>query len=400
MKVLIVIPYLALSYGGTSKVVKELADGLGNLENIQVDTVSTNAANGNTLPFVTSQWILERSYRVQYFPTWHRSDLMLSLPLMQWLIYHIHEYDIVHTHTIFSPLISFTHNLCQFNKIPYIATPHGMLEPWALEYKSFKKRLYYTQIERKSLKNASAIQAIASPEKNNIERLGFSTSVLIPNGLNKKQYANLPNQDIFYREFPSLTRKRLILFLGRIDPKKGLDLLAPAFAKGRATFANTHLVIAGPDSIGFLPTVRSYFAEARCLEAVTFTGMLSGELKYAALAAAEVYISPSYSEGFSMSILEGMAAKLPCIITENCNFPEAEKAQVAYVVPANSQAIGDALITCLQHPEQAIAMGNRAQSFIFQNYTWQQSANKLANVYRNILKDEPPTIENVLSAAL
>lgn len=91
-----------------------------------------------------------------------------------------------------------------------------------------------------------------------------------------------------------------------------------------------------PDNIGFSKTAENYFTEAGCLDAVTFTGMLTGSLKHAALAAASLYVAPSYSEGFSLSVLEGMAAKLPCIITTGCNFPEAAAAQAALVVDINS----------------------------------------------------------------
>ena len=117
----------------------------------------------------------------------------------------------------------------------------------------------------------------------------------------------------------------MVLGLGRIDPKKGLDLLAKAFTKAHQVFPDTQLIVAGQDNTGFLPIAQNYFEEAGCSSAVKFTGMLTGEIKYAALAAANIYVAPSYSEGFSMSVLEGMASGLPCVITTGCNFPEASE---------------------------------------------------------------------------
>ncbi|HTL88172.1 MAG TPA: glycosyltransferase, partial [Leptolyngbya sp.] len=184
---------------------------------------------------------------------------------------------------------------------------------------------------------------------------------------------------------PALRGKTLILFLGRVDPKKGLDLLAPAFAQAYAQFPEAHLVIAGPDNTGFLPTARSYFEQAGCLEAVTFTGMLTGELKHAALAAAALYVAPSYSEGFSLSVLEGMASGLPCVFTTGCNFPEAAIANAAEVVEVDAIAISKAMQRQLADREAAIALGQRAQQFIFQHYTWDQIAAQLVQSYRNIL---------------
>lgn len=376
-------PYLGTTYGGTSKIVTELVQGLGSLNN-SVDLVTTNANGFENLDVSLKDWIYKKNYRVQYFPCWHRNDFILSLSLLLWLFKHITDYDIVHTNTVFAPLVLLTHWICKLRRIPYIITPHGMLEPWALSYKAWKKKFYYTLLEKATLKEASAIQGTASCEAKNISHLGFDNIIFVPNGIHKKEFEFLPDPDLFYQQFPATRNKIIILFLGRIDPKKGLDLLAPAFAKVHALFPQTHLVVAGPDSIGFLSTAQSYFEQAGVQESVTFTGMLSGSLKHAALATASLYVSPSYSEGFSMSVLEGLASGLACVITTGCNFPEAAAAQAAYVVNIDADAIAEALIECLSNPQQSQKMGARARQFIFENYTWEQSAKRLTQVYKAI----------------
>ena len=387
MKILFLIPYLGFSYGGTSRVVIELAKSLGVLGPC-IDVVATNANAAAALDVPLQKWLEQDYFRVQYFPTWHRHDLIVSPSLIQWLIRHIKDYGIVHTHTLFAPLVSFTHTLCRYHKIPYVITPHGMLDPWALSHKAWKKRIYYSLFERPALKQASAVQVLSSSEKEQVSKLGYSQTIFIPNGIHKEDFESLPCPDLLYQKFPHLQDKKLILFLGRIDPKKGLDLLAPVFARVHAIFPDTHLVIAGPDSINFLTTVKSYFKDANCLNNVTFTSMLSGSIKYSALNAADIYVSPSYSEGFSLSVLEGMAAGLPCIITENCNFPEARAAKAAYVVQTHADDISDALVNCLQNCREAKALGNTARNFIFQNYTWKASSQKLLNAYEKILEKE------------
>ena len=385
MKLLMVTPYLATTYGGTSKSVQELASSLGKLE-LSIDLVTTNANGTSTLDVPLQSWRASDTYRTRYFSCWHRRDFILSPALTKWLIIHLKGYDCVHTHTVFSPIISFTHWLCKLYKIPYIATPHGMLEPWALKYKAKKKRIYFDWIEKPGLQNASAVQVIATPEADHLQALGFNQTLLVQNGLREKEYRVLPDAELFYQRFPNTRGKPIILFLGRIDPKKGLDLLAPAFATARLRFPESHLVVAGPDSIGFMSTAKKYFEEAGCLDAVTFTGMLTGEVKQAALTAASVYVAPSYSEGFSMSILEGMASGLPCVITSACNFPEAAAAKAAYVVDVDSQSIGSALLQCLNDTADAKALGDRAKTFILENYTWEQSAGKMIKAYESITK--------------
>jgi glycosyltransferase involved in cell wall biosynthesis len=389
MKILIVIPYLSSTYGGTSKIAKELAEGLGKT-GISVDIVTTNANGEHQLDVSLNEWINEKFYRVQYFSCWHRKDFVVSFPLVKWLTTHIKDYDLVHTNTIFSPVVLLTHWICKIHKTAYIMAPHGMLEPWAISNKAWKKRPYYSFLEKPMLQTASAIHVTSSTEASNTSSFAFKSPLIhISNGIHRYEFESLPDADIFYQYFPETCNKTLLLFLGRIDPKKGLDLLAPAFAKVHTQFPQTHLVVAGPDNTGFLATAQSYFAQAGCLEAVTFTGMLTGELKHAALAAADLYVAPSYSEGFSMSVLEGMASGLPCVITTGCNFPEAADAGVAHVVDINADAIADALVQCLSDPQQAKQMGDRAREFIFQHYTWEQSAKKLLQVYKAILEKKP-----------
>ncbi len=264
-----------------------------------------------------------------------------------------------------------------------------MLEPWALSYKAWKKAFYYALFEKPALNRAGAIQMLASTEAEGAKPLNLKAPIVIaPNGIHRQDFETLPAPEAFYQKFPDTRNKTLILFLGRLDPKKGLDLLAPAFAKVHAQFPQTHLAIAGPDNIGFLPTAQGYFAEAGCLNSVTFTGMLTGSLKYAALAAASIYVAPSYSEGFSMSVLEGMASGLPCVITTGCNFPEAAAAQAAYVVSINAGELAAALIQCVSTPQEAKAMGYRARHLIFESYTWERISSKMIEAYTAILKGQ------------
>ncbi|MTJ07912.1 glycosyltransferase [Anabaena sp. UHCC 0204] len=387
MRILMVIPALADVYGGTTKIVLELAESLGKL-GVKVDVIATNANGSKTLSFPLNQWITQKDYRVQYFSYFDFIDYKFTFSMSKWLFSNVYKYNLVHTHAIFSYPVLAAYWMCQIHKIPYIATPHGMLEPWALAYKSWKKQFYFSFLEKPSLQKASAIQMTASSEVKQINNLKLKANpVIAPNGIHRQDFEILPDPEIFYNQFPETKNKRLIIFLGRIDPKKGLDLLAPAFAQAYQRFPETHLIIAGPDNTGFLSTADSYFIKAGCRNAVTFTGMLTGTIKYAALAAANIYVAPSYSEGFSMSVLEGMAAGLPCVITTGCNFPEAAEAQVASVVDINTDSIANALIQLLKDDQEAKKMGDRARQFILENYTWDRVATKMVSVYQDIINN-------------
>ena len=386
MKILFVIPAIGSVYGGPSKCVLDLAEALGR-QGIDLDIITTTANGSTCLNIATETWIEEKFYRIQYFSYSNFIDYKFSWSLTRWLFQNIYNYKLVHIHTIFSYPTLPAYWACQLHQVPYIMTPHGMLEPWALAYKSWKKTPYFKLVEKPALQRASAIQMLASTEANNVQQLGLKPPlIIIPNGIYQEDFQDLPNPEIFYQQFPETRHKTLILFLGRIDPKKGLDLLAIAFGKVHSQFPETHLVLAGPDNIGFSPTVKGYFSGVNCLEAVTFTGMLTGSLKYAALAAADIYVAPSYSEGFSVSVLEGMASRLPCIITTGCNFPEAGIEKAALVVDIDAKKITDALQWCLVNPKEAQQIGDRAHKLIFKEYTWDKIANKMKKVYHDILQ--------------
>lgn len=389
MKILFVIPALGSVYGGPSQCVLNLAEILGR-QGVNLDIVTTTANGSNRLNIPTRTWIKEKFYRIQYFSYSNFIDYKFSWSLTRWLFQNTSNYNLVHTHAIFSYPTLPAHWVCQLYKIPYLMTSHGMLEPWALSYKSTKKKLYFNLFEKPSLQRASAIQILASTEAINVKQLGLkSPLVLVPNGIYQNDFQELPNSEIFYQKFPETRNKTLILFLGRIDPKKRLDLLAIAFKKIHIQFPDTHLILAGPDNINFSPTVKDYFSEINCLDDVTFTGMLTGTLKYATLAAADIYVAPSYSEGFSVSVLEGMASGLPCVITTGCNFPEATREKAALVVDIDATQIGNALLWCLAHPEESKQMGDRARKLIFEKYTWNNIGKIMIETYKNIVNKNP-----------
>jgi glycosyltransferase involved in cell wall biosynthesis len=256
-----------------------------------------------------------------------------------------------------------------------------MLEPWALGYKAPKKMAYLRIVERPLvLRGASFLQALNGTEAANIAALRLGPRVVVvPNGIGPGETfpPDPAEAAAFLDRFPALRGKTLILFLHRVDPKKGLDLLAPAYAAVRARFPQTHLVVAGPPAAGYEETARGFFRAAGVEQATTFTGMLHGTLKRGALAAARVFVAPTYSEGFSMAVLEAMAAGMPCVLTTGSNFPEAGTARAARVVPIEAEAIATALADTLADPAASRDMGARARALVLASYTWDRVAAQL-----------------------
>lgn len=389
MRVLIVVPALSAIYGGPSKIASALAAALGRRPGVAVDVVTTNANGAANSNVATTDWQQVGGYRLRYFQRLGRSEYKVSSSLALWLWRYVRDYDAVLVISIFNFPVLATALACRARMVRYLINPQGMLEPWALGYKAWKKNAYYCLIECPLvLRRAEAIQALNENEAGNIRKLRLGPPIVtLPNGVDRSEFEPAPESDVeaFLSRFPQTRNKSRILFLHRIDPKKGLDLLAQALSQVRARHPDAHAIVAGPDNIGFTDQARSYFTEAGMSdEAVTFTGMLEGALRRGALASADLFVLPSYSEGFSMAVLEAMAVGLPCVITTECNFPEAREAGVAKVVAPEPGQFAAALEELLANPDAAKAMGRSAREFVLARYTWDSIVEQLEDILAEI----------------
>jgi glycosyltransferase involved in cell wall biosynthesis len=385
MKILHVVPGIEKIAGGTGRVAISMCSALARL-GIDVNLVTTQDPL-RQYELVDLQNLENVTF---FFDRWKREYFAFSLSLKKWLHKNIKQYDLIHIHGVFNYPSYLAAIYAIRSKIPYIITSHGMLEKWALSNKAWTKYVAYRLLVKHQLERASAIHAISTSEQEELRNLKINNNIFcIYNGVNLTKFEECTSTDLFYQSFKSIDKnKTIILFLSRIDRKKGLDLLADAFREVYKNFPNTHLVIAGdttPDNQSFMKIAQNYFADLIALGAVTFTGFLSGEMKYTALAAASLYILPSYSEGFSVSVLEAMAAGLPCVITTGCNFSEALDYSAASIVEPNANLIAKELMYFLEFPQQAKVMGYRAKRLVFKRYNWQLLTEKLLSIYQSIL---------------
>ncbi len=222
-----------------------------------------------------------------------------------------------------------------------------------------------------------------APEIGHLRKLAPWTPIcFIPNGVDLAPFDDLPPRNASEAECPELTGKFVLLFFGRVHVKKGLDLLAEALAKVAPEHPEVHLLIAGTDD-GALSPFRDRLAELGLTRRMTYLGHVAGERARRAWAAADAFILPSYSEGFSMAILEAMACRLPCLITTACHFPEAAAAGAAVVTPAEvrSRHARTARATRDRRPNERLRLGEAARRLVEAHYTWDRQAERLAAVY-------------------
>lgn len=376
------------AYGGPTKTMLGLAPALLK-ENVSVDIATTNDNGAELLQVPLGVAVNHEEVKIYHFPKQDKGSFVFSWPLTEWLWQHQRNYDLVHVHSVFSyPTLAASRIARRLNQ-PYIITPHGMAEPWCLSYKAWKKKPYLRLIEHRTLSRSAALHALVVEEGRNLRALKLrAPTFVLPNGVTPEEFRVLHPRQSFESVYPETRGKRIVLFMGRIDPKKGLDLLIEAFA---ATLRNEsmedlHLVIAGPDLLGYRATVEKLIKEQNIQHRVTFTGMLSGEIKLAALQAAELFVLPSRSEGFSIAILEALAAGSPVIITRACNFPQVAEARAGKVIPTDAGHLTQALSELLQNEEMRREMGVRGRQLIHEKYNWPVIAAQMSEVYEDILQ--------------
>ncbi|WP_231749569.1 glycosyltransferase [Tautonia plasticadhaerens] len=206
--------------------------------------------------------------------------------------------------------------------VPYLIAAHGMAEPWALRHKALKKKVYTALVEGPNLRGASCLHALSRPEVGHLRAIAPDATVcFVPNGVDLAPFDRLSPRSELEAEHPELQGKFLLLFLGRLHAKKGLDLLAGAMGVLSKSRPDLHVLLAGHDD-GALGPFLGRMREQGLADRVTRLGHVSGESARRAWGAADAFALPSYSEGFSMAILEALASRLPTLITTACHFPE------------------------------------------------------------------------------
>ena len=382
-----VVSHLDPQYGGLSAVVPELSSALNRSGLISSGLAAFCAPDeeipsglaGSALdglevsrwPMGRRQWITDRSLREQFLRA-------------------VDAADGVHLHGLWEQSTAVGARSARARRKPYIVSAHGMLERWALQNKRFKKQIYSTLMERGNLRRSACLHALTRAEADDYRRYGTQVPIaVIPNGV---QVPPTVKGDLFFAQYPALEGKRMVLFLGRIHFKKGLDLLVKAWKQLASQWPDAQLVLAGPDSEGTRSQVEALLDELDLADRVSFTGMLDGAMKWSALAAAECFVLPSYSEGLSVSTLEAMGLGLPVIITDHCNLPEVSQFEAGWVIQSDVAQLTSALRECLGNsPEQNRRIGSNGRDLVRDRYTWTAVGAQMAELYTWVLGGPTPT---------
>ncbi len=232
------------------------------------------------------------------------------------------------------------------------------------------------------MNNASYAIALTQYEQQILEHyLPKEKIKIIPNGIDLNDYINLSSLRGNLRNRLNLTNKKIVVFIGRLQTIKGLDILAHAFNLVSKKINDANLLIVGPDE-GYLTPLRSILTTLGISSSVIFTGLLKEKQLFEALADADVFALTSYSEGLPLSVLEAAASGLPCVISKKCNVPEISTFGAGYVVNNEPEIVADRIIHILENDELRTAMGIQAQEMVREQFTWEIIIDKLETMTR------------------
>lgn len=281
-----------------------------------------------------------------------------------------------------------TNQLCRAavkNNLPYVISPHGMLEPWALKQGSLKKKIALWVYQFNDLKNASCIHATSLLEAENIWNLGLKNPIaVIPNGINLTDIAPV--------SVKQNNRARKALFLSRIHPKKGIENLLDAWgALPENIKKEWSLDIVGNGEEGYLKKLNSKINELKLQNQVSIIGPLYDDKKNLAYQSADLFVLPTYSENFGMVVAEAMAFGLPVITTKGTPWEELETHNAGWWIEIGVKQLTHALTEAMQKStETLIQMGANGRKLVEQNYSIEAVSTKMIQMYTWIINPSMP----------
>lgn len=378
--------------GGLAVSVRGLATALGR-QGIDIELLSVDAApganDGRPHPEEDAGPVF-RTFPPAFPRRWGRSPGLLA---------HLRtiagEIDVAHLHGLWRHPVTAGARLLREAGVPYVVTLHGLLNPLALAHRGWGKRPYLALLERETLRGASLIHCLSEAEAVSWRRMGLGgRTVVVPNGISAEELSREPPAGRFRDRHPCLREGRIILFLGRLIPAKGVGLLIRALGRVRKDHPDAHLVLAGRATIAEACRLRLLAARHRVRDRVTLTGLLSRGEKWEALADADLFVLPSREEGDSISVLEALSSGLPVILGPGPSSPELRSRGIGWRVEADPGSIAGAIREVLGDPVRAREAAEAGRQWVRSERSWDRIAARWSDVYGDLagmkLSASPP----------
>jgi glycosyltransferase involved in cell wall biosynthesis len=371
MKILHVVPtyYPAVRYGGTIRAVHELARAqAARGHDVHAFTTNVDGPGVSNVPLGVP--VNMEGVQVWYFPTGAGRRIYRSPAMGRALKAALPRFDIAHLHSVYLWPTAKAASMARRMGVPYVLTPHGMLAEDLIRRKSaVVKRAWIAMFERRNVNEAAAVHVTANAEGDDLLKLGFKPRhiAVVPNGVEPPPECNPPPAE----------DKPYILFLGRINWKKGLDRLIPAMRH----LPDAELIIAGNDEENYQPQMEALARETGVADRVRFTGPADDAQKWRLIAGARLLALPSYNENFGIVVLEAMAAGCPVVVTPEVGLaPAVRESGAGMVVPGLPAVLAEAMGTLLADAGLRAHMGAAGRKAA-QDFSWPVIAQKMDEIY-------------------
>jgi glycosyltransferase involved in cell wall biosynthesis len=389
MRVLHVIPSLSPTSGGPSFALPAMARSLQPHDVSIIAATTDDDGPGRHLNCVShGVETPQDGWSAMYFPK-QTEFYKVSLPLSSWLRAHVAEFDVVHIHAVFSFASLVAGHAAAARGVPYIVRPLGVLNRWGMQNRrKLVKALSFRLLDLPLLKKAAAMHYTSRMEMEDAARFGLTNlQRVIPIGIDLAPFDSLPPRSVFSAHFPETAATRNLLFLSRIDVKKGLDLLINAFAKISPSQTNTRLIICGDGDPALIGKLKTMATAGGVADRITWAGQVTGELRLAAFSAAELFVLPSHSENFGIALLEAMAAGLPCISTDQVALAvEAAGLGAVCAVACEKSALSEAMRSLLGDAGECARLAKAAKEIATIRYSLKAMGAGLKDLYESVLR--------------
>lgn len=391
MKLLCVIPFYkpAFVYGGPARSIPILMESLVE-KGVEVTIYTTDAAGDVRLDVENGAPYLIDGVTVYYYRRDLPGNYFLSMGMAKACSQNIQSFDVVYLLSNWGfPFLPACRAAIR-GKTPYLVSPRGSFKKITWQGKFLKKWCYHHIFERRYINRAAGIHYTTDMEKKDSDWLKLSPQAyVLPNPVNLDEFRHLPERGQFRQELRIAPDIPIVLYLGRVDPDKGLNITLQALGKLAEQFPELILVIAGPEEDNYFEVLKRLADKLGVASKVIFTGLLSTEKRLRALVDADVFILPSLSENFGMSAVEAMAVGLPVIVSDRSGIADyIQKSEAGVIIPLDPDCLAEELATLLKSPERRIQMGNQAVELVRSNFAPESVSGELMNYLEYVIESQ------------
>ena len=377
MKIIQVVPHVYLEAQGPSYSVPRLCEALASRDTlVELHVLS---------PEPQSQPKGYTRYTHPAWPLMHR--LGLSPAMRKALQATVSNADVLHNHSLWMMPNIYAGTIKRPKGCVLVTSPRGTLAPWALQRSRWLKKLTWAAGQRKALHGADCLHATAVSEYREFRDLGLKAPVtIIPNGVDMPPYE---------RPRVKTSPVRRLLFLGRVHPKKRVDVLLRAWARLQDLYPDWELEIAGPDNSGYLAEMKNLAKVLGC-NRVTFPGAVYGSEKIRMYQSSDIFVLPTYNENFGMAVAEALACGVPAIVTKGAPWSGLQDHDCGWWIESGEEP----LVECLKHAlglnsEKLRDMGLSGRQWMESDFSWTHVAGMMLTTYNWLLGrgEVPPWVE-------